>query len=204
MTIKEAIQEIRKFWNTEEEPFLFGESDNSAHIDRIEKEFGVTLPEELRNYIANYAPAEGFYFVSVGNPLYIYGVDNLKYKQDGYNYNSLTKSDIEDWNRNSFIFGDEGADPLIVNLENIETGIERLEHGAGSWDYGDKLADNFARFLLCAAAQHHALTNFEEDPIIDDENGFNLTEDAAKWYFPKMKNWAGEYYEVWCAPLDNH
>lgn len=101
------------------------------------------------------------------------------------------------------MFADEGADPILIDLENTENGIQKLQHGAGSWDYGSTVADNFGQFILCCAAQHHALNNFEEEPFVDDENGFCLADDAAKWYFPKMKEWAGKYYEQWCADLDN-
>jgi hypothetical protein len=39
--------------------------------------------------------------------------------------------------------------------------------------------------VLCSAALHHALSNFEGEGIVDDDNGFCLAQGAAKWYFPK-------------------
>lgn len=203
MTIEVAIAEIKKFWNDEEE-LPFGLSDHTGHVDRLEKEFGRALPEDLKEYVSSFAPSEDFYFLTAGNPTVVYGIDHLKYVQEGYNYDSMAKSVLEDWDKGNFIFGDEGADPILVNMDAPEHGILRLEHGAGNWDYGDVVADNFAQFLLCSAALHHALSNFEEEGIVDDDNGFCLAKNAAKWYFPKMKEWAGDHYEIWCGVFDNN
>lgn len=134
----------------------------------------------------------------------VYGVDNLKHRQDGYNYNPVKNEAINGWPDSHFIIADEGSDPVIIDLAETRNGIQRLTHGAGSWDYGEILADTFGQFLLCCAAQHHAINNFEEDPFIDDEKGFNLADNAAKWYFENMKIWAGNYYDVWCSDFDNH
>ncbi|MFC0780852.1 SMI1/KNR4 family protein [Flavobacterium sp. HJSW_4] len=203
MNLETAILEIKKFWNTNEE-FSFGKSKNQNHVERLENEFGVAIPDSLKEYITNFASLNDFYFTTVGNPICIYGVDNLKFKQDGYNFNPVKNTKIEDWNESFFILADEGADPVIIDLSHPENGIQKLMHGAGSWDYGETIADSIGQFLLCSAAIHHALTNFEEESIIDDENGFNLAENAAKWYFKNMKNWAGNYYSEWCSIFDNH
>ena len=203
MTLEAAISEIKSFWN-KDEPFPFGRSDNRDHIDRLNAEFGVAIPTGLQDYVKNFVPLEDFYFDTVGNPMRIYGIDNLRYKQEGYNYNPVMKAVIEDWKNSLFIFADEGADPVIIDFDNLDDGIQKLVHGSGNWDHGETIADTFGQFLLCSAAQHHALNNFEEDPIIDDSNGFNLADDAATWYFKNMKNWAGKYYQAWCAVFVNH
>ncbi|MDQ1163919.1 SMI1/KNR4 family protein [Flavobacterium sp. SORGH_AS_0622] len=203
MNLETAILEIKKFWNNDDD-FPFGESQNKSHIHRLENEFKITLPHNLKDYISNFAPLKDFYFSTVGNPMCIYGVENLKYKQDGYNYNSIKNTEIGDWNKNFFIFADEGADPVIVDFEDLENGIQKLMHGAGNWETGTTAADTLGQFLLCSAALHHALSNFEDESIIDDENGFNLADNAAKWYFKNMRNWAGKYYDEWCSVFDNH
>ncbi len=203
MTTEYAIKEIRKFW-VDEQPLPFGEIDNTPHIKRLNTEFAAEIPEMVHDYVKSFAPAEDFYFETVGNPMCIYGIDNLKYKQDGYNFNPVDKKDIEDWNRHFFILADEGGDPVIIDLENSTEGIIRLTHGQGNWDGGETISNTIGQFLLCSAALHHALTGFEEEAIVDDEKGFNLADQAAKWYFTNMKKWADGYYEEWCFVFDNH
>jgi len=203
MNLEIAILEIKKFWNTDEE-FSLGESKNQNHVARLESEFNAVIPDSLKEYINNFTPINDFYFTTVGNPICVYGVNNLKFQQDGYNFNSVKNIKIDDWNEGFFIFADEGADPIVIDLNHPENGIQKLMHGTGSWDYGQTIADSIGQFLLCSAALHHALVNFEDEPIVDDENGFNLAENAAKWYFKNMKNWAGNYYPKWCSIFDNH
>lgn len=203
MTLENALIEIKRFWK-EGEDFPFGKSKNNNHIDRLEKEFGATLPDSLKNYIKDFAPTKDFDFDTVGNPMCVYGIENLKFKQNGYNFNSVDNIEIENWNKGFFIFADEGADPVIIDFDNLDDGIQKLMHGTGSWDDGEIVADTFGQFLLCSAALHHALNNFEEEPIIDDEEGFNLAEEAGEWYFKNMKKWAGDYYDEWCSVFDNH
>jgi hypothetical protein len=203
MTTESAIKEIAGFWNDDQE-LSFGKVDNTLHTERIEAEFGITLQDMLSDYIKNFAPSEDFYFETVGNPIRVYGIDNLKFKQDGYTFNPVQKKDIEDWNRNLFILADEGADPVVIDLKNTSDGIIKLSHGQGNWERGETVANTIGQFLLCSAALHHALTGFEEEAIVDDEKGFNLAPAAAKWYFTNMKKWAGGYYEEWCSVFDNH
>lgn len=203
MKIEDYLAEIKTFWNPKED-FPFGVEKNNDLVSKLENEFSRNFPESLKDYLFNFAPKERFYFNSVGNPIEIYGVNQLKFRQDGYNYNSVTNQEIEDWNSNYFILADEGADPIIIDLEEDSGTVCRFLHGQGDWETGETLADNIGQFLLCSALQHHALTNFtEDDPIIDDENGFNLIAESAQWYFPKMKKWAGNYYEEWCSIFDN-
>lgn len=203
MNLEIGILEIKKFWNTDEE-FSLGESKNQNHVARLESEFNTVIPDSLKEYINNFTSINDFYFTTVGNPICVYGINNLKFQQDGYNFNSVKNIKINDWNEGFFIFADEGADPIVIDLNHPENGIQKLMHGTGNWDYGQTIADSIGQFLLCSAALHHALVDFEDEPIVDDENGFNLAANAAKWYFKNMKNWAGNYYSEWCSIFDNH
>ncbi|WP_143069850.1 hypothetical protein [Hymenobacter actinosclerus] len=155
------------------------------------------------DYLNRVAPAEDVYFDTVGNPLELYGLSRLGARQDGYRWNSVTQQPIPGWNPDFFLLGDEGADPVLLNLGHPEMGIQRLLHGAGDWEAGEAIADTVGQLLLCAAARHHALTGFEEDPIIDDDKGFNLAPRAAEWLFPRLRRWAGDYYYAWTAGFDN-
>jgi len=193
-----ALKQLKTF---SEYTGLLAVKDNSEELARIEKEFDRQLPDDLREYVHKYAPAESIDFESVGNCLQLYAISELAFKQDGYNFNSVLNETIEDWPSEYFIIGSEGADPIVYDMENLE--IIKLEHGTGDWENGEIVADSIGQFLLCCSAMDHALTAFEDEAIVDDENGFCLAPDAAKWLFPKMKKWAGDYYDEWCSILEN-
>lgn len=202
MTLANALQLIPSFWDPEE-PFPFGENDHSNHIQRLQEEFKHTLPESLLEYIRTAVPDEDVDFTNVGSTITLYGIDRLKYLQPGYNYDEKSQSPIEsDWKASFFVIGDEDGDPILIDLQQPEDGILVLEHGAGSWEYGESRAATVGQFLLCSAAQHQMLM-VDEDPIVDDEDGFCLHPEVAKWYFPRMKDWTGDYYTEWCSVFDN-
>lgn len=199
MTLAEAFAEIRQFWPGGR-PFVFGQG---AAAGRLAAEFGRALPTELATYLDTFAPAEDVDFESVGNPLRLYGLGSLGVHQPGYNWNPVTQEPIADWPASFFLLGDEGADPVLLDLNQPELGIRKLWHGQGDWATGDPVAATLGQFLLCSAAVHHALTAFEPAPITDDERGFNLAPQAAAWLLPHLKQWAGPYYAAWCAAFDN-
>jgi hypothetical protein len=199
MTFDEAFAKIRQFWPGGM-PFAFG---HGAAAGRLAAEFGRELPADLITYLDTIAPAEVVDFSTVGNPLCLYGLDRLGVYQDGYNWNSVSNEPIDGWPGGFFLLGDEGGDPVLLDLDQPELGIQKLWHGQGDWETGDTMADTIGQFLLCSAALHHALTSFEEERIIDDERGLNLAPQAAAWLFPRMKTWAGPYYEAWCSAFEN-
>ena len=199
MTFDEAFAEIRQFW-PDETPFGFG---HGAVAGRLAAEFGRALPVELATYLDVIAPSEEVDFRTVGNPFCLYGLDRLGVRQPGYNWNPVTDAPIAGWPASFFLLGDEGADPVLLDLARPERGIQKLWHGAGNWEMGDTVADTLGQLILCSAALHYALTAFEEEAISDDERGFNLAPQAAAWLFPRMKIWAGPHYDAWCAVFDN-
>ena len=199
MTLVEAFAEIRQFWPGGQ-PFAFG---HGAAAGRLAAEFGRVLPTELVAYLDTVAPAEDVDFKTVGNPLRLYGLGSFGVRQPGYNWNPVTQEPIADWPASFFLIGDEGADPVLLDLDQPERGIQKLWHGEGDWKTGATVADTLGQFILCSAALHHALTAFEQPCILDDERGFNLAPQAAAWLFPRLKNWAGPHYAAWGSSFDN-
>ena len=199
MTFDEAFAKIRQFWPGGT-PFAFG---HCGVAGRLAAEFGRELPADLVTYLDTVAPAEEVDFRTVGNPFYLYGPDRLSAHQPGYSWDTVLNAPVDDWPAGFFLLGDEGEDPVLLDLDHPERGIQKLWHGQGDWETGDTVADTIGQFLLCSAALHHALTAFEADHIIDDERGFNLAPQAAAWLFPRMKTWAGPYYQAWCSAFDN-
>ncbi|TPG66550.1 hypothetical protein [Hymenobacter nivis] len=199
MTLEAAFAEIQQFWPGGL-PFAPGRGGAAA---RLAAAYPQPLPPDLVAYLDRVAPAHDVYFDTVGNPLTLYGLPRLGPQQPGYSWNPVTQQPITNWNPAFFLLGDTGADPVLLNLAQPADGYQQLLHGAGSWEAGATLADTAGQLLLCAAARHHALTAFEDDPFIDDARGFNLAPRAAAWLFPRLRTWAGPHYAAWVEGLDN-
>jgi len=134
-----------------------------------------------------------------------YTKEQLLWKMDGYNYNSVENNPIENWDENWFIFASEGGDPYIIKLNEKEefSKVYKAYHTEGSWDFFP-MADSIGEFLLSAFALSHACIGFDgEDSISDDENGFNLVEPNATWFFSFLKEYTPKYYDEWSEGFDN-
>jgi cell wall assembly regulator SMI1 len=206
MTFDDAIEQIRTFWLAEPPPFAGGDA---REVTRLEREFGRTLPAEVADYVRRYAPFERLSLETAGNPIDLYGAAELGRRVDGYNWNPLTRESLEGWSDTWLLLGDEGADPIVVDLAKAEAGSGRCAvlqaaHGEGEWNFAE-VASSIPEFLVLAAAQHHALTAFGTrlDAIVDDERGFNLNEAAAAWYFPFVRRIAPAIWEDWLYVFDN-
>lgn len=214
--LQTALLDIEKFWpkpdpklvghewyeNVYQEFTMQGKHDNSEALKRIQAEFHDLFPNELQDYIVQVCDQKGVTLDTVGNPLNLLPLHELKFIQDGYNYNPVLKEDIDGWPAHYFMIANEAGDPYFIDLKSGTTQVEMRIHGSVGWDYGDTVADNIAQFLLCACYQH-AMLNHPDFEIIDDERGFNLVDSVAKWYFPQMKKYAGQYYSFWCESFQN-
>ena len=204
MTFDEAILVIKSFWQEPTFPFV---GHDISEAKRIATEWNTTLPTELNTYLLSYAPNPAFYFANVGNSTSLYSPPNIQKLALGYNFNPLTNQNIAGWNDNWILIGDEGADPIIIDLsavsENGQCAVFKAGHGCGEWDFSP-MADSLSQFILLQSALHHALVGFDiEDSIIDDQSGFNLAPQPASWLFPLVKKYAGSYYDDWVNIFDN-
>jgi hypothetical protein len=199
MTLEAAFAEIQQFWPGGL-PFAFGCGGAAA---RLSAEFGRPLPSDLVTYLDTVAPAEEVEFATVGNPLCLYGLGRLSARQPGYSWDPTTETPLDGWPASFFLLGDEGADPVLLDLDEPELGIQKLWHGEGDWETGNTVADTLGQFLLCSAALHHALTAFGPAPISRAARRLTLAPAAAAWLFPRLKVWAGPHYGAWSAVFDN-
>ena len=203
MNFEEAIALIKSFWR--EPQFPFG-SNNVEEVVRLEREFGLPFPAELKTYLATYAPSFDFPFEGVGNPIDLYNPQSISSRLEGYNWNPVTSEEIEGWLPTWFLIGDEGADPVIVDITVQDKSCPVLQaiHGTGSWDFS-LISYSIPLFMVLISAQHHALTGFSKrtNAITDDENGFNLVEPAASWYFSLVKELSPELYNHWTESFNN-
>ena len=203
MNLPTALTEISQFWTEPALPFPGGDGA-AARIATLEAEYTRPLPADVREYVEALGP-DNFSFESVGNPFDVYGHEHLAKRAEGYNFNPVTNTAIEGWSDDWLLIGDEGGDPLIVDLAHPGPARPVLHayHGAGTWDFRP-IADSLPQFMLLVAARHHGLLMLDVDErILDGEDGFNLGEAAAQWLFPRVKGWAGEYYEDWVGVFDN-
>lgn len=201
MKLKESIDLITSF---SKDDFELGKRMSSI-CENLESVKGISFPVEFEEYIDKYAPIRDQYFSGVGNSVSLYNSERLSWKMNGYNFNPVENKIIKDWNGSWFLFADQGADPIIVDLseQSEYSTVYQAMHGIGRWDFSP-VADSIGQFLLCIAALNHALTGFNvEDSIIDDEDGFNLHEKCANWLFPFINEYANEYYDEWLSVFDN-
>lgn len=206
MTFDEACELIQGFWSEASPPFGEGEPEAVA---RLEHEFGRKLPSELAQYVARHAPSRRLSLDTVGNPLDLYAASELGARAEGYNWNPLTKEPLEGWSDGWLLIGDEGADPVIVDLAESGGGsshctVLQASHGEGDWNFAE-LAVSIPELLVLAAAQHHALSAFgpRGDAVVDDARGFNLNEVAAAWYFPFVRRVAPASADRWLYVFNN-
>jgi hypothetical protein len=76
-------------------------------------------------------------------------------------------------------------------------------HGAGEWDFYE-ISSSISQFLLCTAYLHHALSGFDiDEPIIDEEDKLFLADEAAEWFFAKIKECDPLHYEDWASIFEN-
>jgi hypothetical protein len=203
MKFEHVLAEINTFWHGDPIPFGGG---GAAEVARVQSLFPQKFPDELEQYIGAVLPPTRMTFKTVGNPLEIYGYRELSTHLPGYSENSITDEPIVSWSPGWLLIGDEGADPVIVDLNGVEENapyfpVWQAWHGTGSWDF-EPIADSLPQFLLLAAYQHHALTAFG-NAIIDDEQGFRLADPAATWLFPRVKQTAPLYYPHWLNAFAN-
>ncbi|WP_347900691.1 hypothetical protein [Pseudomonas purpurea] len=201
MSFEDAITIIESFWIESPLPLV---GAGAVEVQRISEEWQADLPAELSRYIQNFAPDAACDFSTVGNSVTLYAAGDIKKLAKGYNFNPVTNEHIEGWSDDWVLIGDEGADPIIVDLsEGPACPVFLGQPGRGEWCFSP-VADSLPQFLVLLSARHHAVLGFDvEDSIIDDESGFNLAPEPAAWYFPFMKKHAGDYYPEWTGDFDN-
>ncbi|MFG1489041.1 SMI1/KNR4 family protein [Oceanospirillum sp. HFRX-1_2] len=209
-TLEQALGLIKAFASQELISALTGTTATgttagASKLSQLETEGSTVFPAELRAYLTSVAPSKALYFTMVGNPIELWPLERMSWHLPGYNFNPVENQPIDDWDENWFLIADEGADPIMVDLseQGHVSPVYRAMHGAGCWDF-EPIADSIGQFLLCAAAMHHALDEMDiEEPVQDDDLGFNLCEDAAKWLFPFIRRHATEYQDEWLSVFDN-
>lgn len=205
MEFSNVISEINKFFIINQPKFLGG---GDKEVERLEGLFKKSFPDELKEYIGTVLPEDNFYLSSIGNDICIYGFKQLSNIHEGYNYNPINGELIDSWDLNWFLVGDEGGDPIIVNLSLVNKDLQncpvfQASHGEGEWNF-HQISSSLPQFLLLATYIHYSMVGFDvDDPIIDEEDRFLLVDEVANWLLPRIKRCDPDFYKDWVGIFDN-
>lgn len=194
-----AFGEINKFLVDYNFPFPF--QGGLKNVVRIQKEFNYLLPSNLKYYIDEVITPYDFQFYTFSNNIELYGFLRMSSIQNGYSYNPISKTKIDEWPDSWFLIAEESGDPIIIDLLEKET-VYKANHGEGAWRLFP-IADSISQFFLCGTALHYTFLKWGMRGIKDDSNGFYLENEPASWLFSNMKTWADKYYSYWCSVFDN-
>lgn len=79
----------------------------------------------------------------------VYGAKHLIEGQEGYAYNPVQKSVIEDWNPNYIVIANYNADPYCIDISQENSPVYYAVHGLGRWEFEEdsKSVEEFFDFL---------------------------------------------------------
>lgn len=78
--------------------------------------------------------------------IHLYGANDLIKGQEGYSYNPVEKTVIEDWNPNYIVVANSEADPFCIDISVKNSPIYYAMHGMGEWEF-EEYCDSFESFL---------------------------------------------------------
>ncbi len=198
MTITEAIDLIKTFREFDQN--LFGDA---ALLDKIQDEYGA-IPQNIVEYINQIIPnSNNIYLDLTGDPFCLFSAKDLLQKRDEFAYDFELES--SSWINKWLIIGLQLNDPFCFSLAKNQTQIFRFYfNGVSGLSSPVPVANSIGQFLLCAYAIDHAINKFEKSIIIDEDSfDIQLAPEPSKWLFPRMREWAAEYYEEWCEVFEN-
>jgi cell wall assembly regulator SMI1 len=196
-TFDHALAAIQSFW-VGDLPFREGSPE---HLARLESAYGRRFPEPLRRYVSAHAPRATLTLERVGNPVAFWAASDLTRTPIGYQVDA-DGGLVSDWPADTLLVADEGADPIVVDLQDPACPVLQAAHGVGEWSF-EVVAESIPQYLLLSSALHHALT-MVGDPIVDDGRGFRLADAPAEWLFPRVRGWAGpRHYDAWVSIFGN-
>lgn len=76
----------------------------------------------------------------------IFGANALIKGQEGYSYNPVEKTIIEDWNANLIVIAHSNADPYCIDISKPNSPVLHAMHGMGEWDF-EEYCDSLESFF---------------------------------------------------------
>ena len=198
MKLADAIGIIADFRNSHPIPWHGG---GAPALATLAKEFAeYQLPQDIAAYVSDFAPRNSIELEGQGNSICVYGIGGapcLSARQAGYSFDASTGQQIGDSQSRWFMLGDEGADPIIVDLTAPNAGVLTAFHGEGDWEFFP-IADTLGQFLICSTAVDFTLAKWG----VQYRNEGALPAGARSWLDTVLGRWAGEHYELWMPEDD--
>lgn len=198
MTLPTTIQTINTFTKFNTKSF-----SGSNQLKAIEAEIGELSPQ-VAEYIEQIAPdKQNVLFDLTGNPTEVVCAKKMTDTlfNFAYEHGLLGASWVSEW----LVVGYQMHNAYCISQSDDDQKVYQFLHSESFRNEPIPVADSIGHFLLCAHAVDFALNEFENAEILHD-NPFSITlaPEPAKWLFPKMKTWAGEYYDEWCRVFNNY
>lgn len=197
MKISEAITTIETFLALSRD--LFSGSDQ---LPALEKELG-EFPEHLREYIEQIAPNElHARFDLAGAPFILVRVPELidKLYDFAFEHDLGGSSWVDEW----LVVGFQMHDAYCVHRDDEDPKVYKFLFEEEFRNDPVPVADSIGQLMVCAEAIDFTMNHFEDPIVGDGPFSMSLAPEPAKWLFPRMREWAGRYYEEWCGEFDNH
>ncbi|HEY7330937.1 MAG TPA: SMI1/KNR4 family protein [Gemmataceae bacterium] len=108
------------------------------------------LPSVYLDFLTRFSPVN----VTIENPkLYnhfqLFGAGELIEAQDGYSFDPVEQTPIDDWPPHLVVIASHGGDPFVLDLSKSngkDAPVDTAEHGMGVWEFS-RVADSFQAFL---------------------------------------------------------
>jgi len=198
-----CLQSVELINNFSLSPFKKNSQLNTAKLELLEQQQNITLPQELKLYIEQVCGEIKTTISGVGHPIELLSIEQLSWKMEGFNFDSINQKKISGWQDNWFLLADEGGEPVIVDLDDSHevSAVYSAMKTSDGWDFA-QVADSIGQYLVCAKAIEHAMNFPDVDEPLDED--FNLALPAANWLFPFLKTHAANHYDEWASVFENY
>jgi len=169
----------------------------------LEQQKKISLPRELKLYIEQVCSKQSLTITGVGHPIELLSIEQLSWKMEGFNFDSVKQKDITGWQDTWFLIANEGGEPVIVNFDDKHelSPVYSAMKTTDGWDFA-QVADSIGQYLFCAKAIEHAMNFPSVDEPLDED--FNLATPAANWLFPLLKTHASNHFDEWASVFENY
>ena len=99
------------------------------------------LPQKYLDYLKTHPESQELEIIDDETeemiPITLYGANDLIKRQDGYAYNPIEKTIIEDWDPNLVVIADSDADPYCIDISHNNSPVLFAMHGMDEWCFDE-------------------------------------------------------------------
>jgi hypothetical protein len=172
---------------------------SATALSALTDELASPISPQLGDWLTNAIPAADVHLVAPWAGLRIWGAHTIGARMEGYNWNPVTESAIEDWDQQWFLIADYDADPVMVLLDGTDGDlvVHCAGHGAGAWEW-EAHSPSIPRWMLEVAVTDHVMTAFPEGP--GRARGFIPGADGLAWLRSALDGPLAEALPGWWPP----